>query len=97
MAPRGSSQLGSSSEPAFTTRMTLPGGSLNKGEPHSAQKPRAISRPESLLETNRLGSPLVTVKAEAGTTTAVVWLPPEAYWQSRQWQSITAMGSAETS
>jgi hypothetical protein len=43
------------------------------------------------------GVPLVNLNAGLGITTAVVVAPPEARWQSRQWQSITAIGSAETS
>jgi hypothetical protein len=38
----------------------------------------------------------MSLDSGAGTTTTVANPPPDAYWQSQQWQSITASGSAET-
>jgi hypothetical protein len=49
------------------------------------------------LTVNGLGVPLASLKAAAGITATVEKPPPEAYWQSRQWQFMTAIGSAETS
>src|SRR5665213_1843471 len=72
-------------------------GSPLFSEPQSPQKLRVTSLPVSPVTVKRFGVPFVSLNDPPGTTTAVVWLPPLAYWQSRQWQSITAMGSAETS
>ena len=56
-----------------------------------------MSLPESPFTEKRVGVPLVRRNAAIGTTTTVEKPPPEAYWQSRQWQFITANGSADTS
>ena len=70
-----------------------------------AEDGRAATRTETARDVlagspfteKRVGVPLVRRKAVIGTTTTVEKPPPEAYWQSRQWQFITASGSADTS
>jgi hypothetical protein len=77
--------------------MAPPCGSLKIGVPQLEQKLRVMSLPESPFTVNRVGVPFVSRNAVIGTTTTVAKPPPEAYWQSRQWQFMTASGSDDTS
>src|SRR5258708_2041170 len=93
----GFSQLGSSSVPAFTIEIGLSVGMLNIGVPHSVQNWRVMGLPLSLVLVKSLTLPWVILTDPLGSTTTLAGAPPDAYWQSRQWQTTTASGSAEAS
>ena len=94
MCIAGLSQLGSSSVAAFNTVIALLAESSdNIGEPQVGQNLRVTWLPLSVSTVNPLSSP-VMFNASVGTPTIVEYAPPDAYWQSRQWQWPTNIGSA---
>src|ERR1700726_1180021 len=94
----GFSTDGSSIVPALIAQSCgLPSSAENIGVPHSGQNCRITWLPESPLTVNPFTVPLVSLNDALGTTATAAGSPPEIYWQSRQWQSMKATGSADAS
>jgi len=92
----GRNQPGSSSAAAFnTTTDSMAESSENKGEPQVGQKLRVTSLPLSAVTVYWVVAPVIAT-ASRGSITIVEYAPPDAYWQSRQWQFATMDGSADT-
>src|SRR5215468_8437472 len=92
----GLSALGFSIVPALIAqRCAMPSSPENIGVPHSGQNCRTTVLPVSPFTEYPLTVPLVSLKAVLGTTTTAAGSPPEMYWQSRQWHSMKAAGSAD--
>jgi hypothetical protein len=92
----GWTQLGSSSDAALTTPNAGFAASFeNSGVPQVPQNSRVTSLPLSPVTEYARGSPLVTARLALGTMRTLENGPPEAYWQSRQWQKADIIGSAE--
>lgn len=94
MCMAGSSQPGSSSVAAFRTVMPgLADSTESTGVPQLGQNLRVTWLPLAASTVKAASSP-ASSSAAVGTPTIVEYAPPEAYWQSRQWQWPVNMGAA---
>jgi hypothetical protein len=95
MLASGRNQLGSSN---VQTRTPTISGRVDtctyRGVPHSSQKARVISFPESAFATYCLGVPRINLNSVAGMRTAATCGAPLWRWQSRQWHCSENCGSS---
>ncbi len=92
----GRNQLGASNAAAFNTISdSMAESSEYSGEPHVGQKLRVTSLPLSAVTVYWVTPPTIAT-ASRGNITIVEYAPPDACWQSRQWQFATMEGSADT-